>query len=103
MKKKLLSLYRGLKKWIFRPGRGVLLAIVIILAAIIADTILTGIVLGCLGTIIVGVASIPAVLLMFAFNLVVPACGGPVITFKISVGLVILAVILIGFLHAVRK
>jgi len=103
MKKKLLSLYRGLKKWVFVPGRSILLVIAIIIAAIIALTVVVGIVLGCFGSIIVGVASIPAVLLMFAFNLVVPACGGPAITFKISVGLIILAGILIGFLHAVRK
>lgn len=103
LRKKLSSLYCGLKKWIFRPGRGVLLVIACILATIIVATVLVGIVVGCFGSIIIGVASIPALLLMFAFNWIVPAAGGPAITFKMSIGVVVLAAILICFLRAARK
>lgn len=100
---KLSSLYCGLKKWIFAPGRSILLVVATILAVLIVVTVLVGVVLGCLGTIVVAVAGLPALFLMFALNLVISAFGGPKITFKMCIGIIFLAAILICFLRATRK
>lgn len=103
LKEKLSSLYSGLKEWIFTPGRDLLIIIAIIIAVIIVVVVAVGIILGCLGSIIIAAASLPALLLMWAFNWVIPVFGGPTLTFKTSVGLVLLTGIALGLLHAVRK
>ena len=102
-KKKLANLYCGLKKWIFRPGRGILKVLAIVIAAILVAAIVVGICLGCAGSLIALVVGLPALLFMLAFNCIVPSCGGPALTFKMSIGIIILAGIAINFLQALKK
>lgn len=95
IKKMLSNFYVGLKKQIFKPGRGVLKVLLIIVAVLIALAMGAGLILGC----VVAVLSIPALILMFAFNWVVPAFGGPALTFKMAMGLMILIALVTGFLR----
>lgn len=103
LKKKLSNLYSALANWIFVPGRSTLLVIGIILAVIIVVMVLVGICLGCLGSLIFAIVSLPALLLMLGFNWVVPIFGGPTITFRAAIGFILLTCIMIGIIHGVRK
>ena len=97
------SFYQGLKKWVFAPGRGVLVLAIYIILAIIAIAAVVCMALGCLGSAIFAVLSLPALLLWLGFNWVVPALGGPAITFKMAIGFVLLAAVALGILSTFKE
>lgn len=92
LKKSLSHYWKTFWRWARNTGYGVFWIGLIIAGVIIAIAAL----LGCVGGIVVG---LPALVIYLAFNWVVPAFGGPTITYKVAVGLFFLLVILCYILH----
>jgi len=95
--------YGGLKERIFQPGRGILTVLGIILAVILLIVLVVCMVLGCVGGILYAVLKLFAWILMIAFNAVVPAFGGPEVTLKQSMGILVLVIILAWIVNLFRK
>ena len=81
-----------LRRWAKNSIWGVFWAGLIIAGIIIAVAAL----IGCVGGIVVG---LPALVIYLAFNWVVPAFGGPAISYKVAIGLVFLLSIVYYLLH----
>jgi len=91
--KKMLGNYRDVfTNWIATTGSGMFWIILIIFAITVAFVVLLGLTIG----IVIG---IPASILYLAFNWAVPAFGGPTISYRTAVGLLILIPIVIRLVH----
>ena len=92
LKKSLGHYWKSFWRWIETCGLGIFWVVLIIVGILIALAAF----LGCVGGIIIG---LPALVIYLAFNWVVPAFGGPAISYKVAVGILILIPIVCHLLH----
>jgi len=91
-----VNYFRNILRRITRSGLGLVWVVLAIAGLITGITMLAGIVLG----IAIGIAiGLPALVLLLAWNWVVPVLGGPTIGYWTAVGLVILLGIVGGLIH----
>ena len=88
----LTSILQKLKNWLSTTDLGIVWIVLIILGIIVGILLLCWLILG----IVIG---IPALVLLLAWNWVIPVFGGPSICYWTAVGLVILIEIIYGIIH----
>lgn len=72
---------------------------IIVIIAILITSVILGLIFGCAKTML----CIPVWILMYAFNAIVPAFGGPTLTFKMASGALILIIIAVSIIRSIEK